>query len=86
MRSEAVGVVTQEPVLLPGTVRENIAYGRPNASMAEVRAAARGERVSVRREDATVRAGLFAPCSRAEEGRYCMVCTRVPRRRIPLKK
>ncbi len=35
-------MVTQEPVLLPGTVRENIAYGRPNASMAEVRAAARG--------------------------------------------
>jgi ABC-type multidrug transport system fused ATPase/permease subunit len=36
LRTEVVGLVTQEPVLLPGTVAENIAYGRPSASHAEV--------------------------------------------------
>ena len=41
LRSQVVGLVTQEPVLLPGTVAENIAYGRPSATPAEVEAAAR---------------------------------------------
>lgn len=36
-----IGVVLQDPVLLPGTIRENIAYSRPDASEEEVRAAAR---------------------------------------------
>ena len=36
-----VGVVSQEPVLLPGTVAENIAYGRPDATPAQIEAAAR---------------------------------------------
>jgi ATP-binding cassette subfamily B protein len=36
-----LGVVPQEPYLFPGTVRDAIAYGRPNASDAEVEAAAR---------------------------------------------
>ena len=40
LRGEVVGVVTQEPVLLPGTIRDNIAYARPDATMEEVRAAA----------------------------------------------
>ncbi len=35
-----VAVVSQEAVVLPGTVRENIAYGRPDASDADVRLAA----------------------------------------------
>jgi ATP-binding cassette subfamily B protein len=35
-----LGVVPQEPFLFAGTVREAIAYGRPEASDAEVRAAA----------------------------------------------
>ncbi|MGH2869654.1 MAG: ABC transporter ATP-binding protein [Solirubrobacteraceae bacterium] len=35
-----VGVVLQDPVLLPGTLSENIAYSRPEASAAEIRAAA----------------------------------------------
>ena len=35
-----IGVVLQDPVLLPGTIRENIAYARPDASDAGVRAAA----------------------------------------------
>lgn len=35
-----VGVVLQDPVLLPGTLGENIAYSRPEASAAEIRAAA----------------------------------------------
>ena len=35
-----IGVVSQEPFLFSTTVRENIAYGRPNATDAEVRAAA----------------------------------------------
>ena len=36
-----LGVVPQEPFLFAGTIRENIAYGRPSASDAEVEAAAR---------------------------------------------
>ncbi|MGW6707950.1 ABC transporter ATP-binding protein [Streptomyces sp. NPDC054956] len=35
-----LGVVPQEPYLFPGTVRDAIAYGRPEASDAEVEAAA----------------------------------------------
>jgi ATP-binding cassette, subfamily B, bacterial MsbA len=38
---EAVGLVPQETLLFSGTVRENIAYGRPEATEAEVHAAAR---------------------------------------------
>jgi ATP-binding cassette, subfamily B, bacterial len=37
-----LGIVTQTPFLFDGTVRENIRYGRPEASDAEVEAAARG--------------------------------------------
>ena len=36
-----MGVVPQEPYLFPGTVRDTIAYGRPEASNAEVEHAAR---------------------------------------------
>ncbi|UUU41935.1 ABC transporter ATP-binding protein [Streptomyces sp. NBC_00162] len=36
-----LGVVPQEPYLFPGTVRDAIAYGRPDAEDAEVEAAAR---------------------------------------------
>ncbi|MFI5762720.1 ABC transporter ATP-binding protein [Streptomyces sp. NPDC051563] len=36
-----LGVVPQEPYLFPGTVRDAIAYGRPEASDSEVEAAAR---------------------------------------------
>jgi ATP-binding cassette, subfamily B, bacterial len=36
-----LGVVPQEPYLFPGTVAEAIAYGRPEASQAEIEAAAR---------------------------------------------
>ncbi|MBI1257869.1 MAG: ATP-binding cassette domain-containing protein [Chloroflexi bacterium] len=36
-----IGVVTQQPLLFSGTVRENIAYGRPDASLEEVIAAAK---------------------------------------------
>ncbi|WP_025229680.1 ABC transporter ATP-binding protein [Fimbriimonas ginsengisoli] len=36
-----VGVVLQESYLFPGTVRDNIAYGRPTASLEEVLAAAK---------------------------------------------
>jgi ABC-type multidrug transport system fused ATPase/permease subunit len=35
-----IGVVLQDPVLLAGTIRDNIAYARPEASDAAVRAAA----------------------------------------------
>jgi ABC-type bacteriocin/lantibiotic exporter with double-glycine peptidase domain len=35
-----VGVVLQDPILFPGTIRENIAFGRPEASDEEIRAAA----------------------------------------------
>lgn len=36
-----IGVVSQEPVLFSGTIAENIAYGRPHASRAEIISAAR---------------------------------------------
>ncbi|HSR23225.1 MAG TPA: ABC transporter transmembrane domain-containing protein, partial [Candidatus Eisenbacteria bacterium] len=36
-----LGVVPQEPFLFAGTIRDNIAYGRPGATDAEVEAAAR---------------------------------------------
>lgn len=41
LRGDVVGVVTQEPVLLPGSIRDNIAYARPDASFEEVVAAAK---------------------------------------------
>ena len=39
-----IGVVLQETMLFSGSVRENIAFGRPGASEAEIRAAARAAR------------------------------------------
>jgi len=36
----AIGIVPQEPALFSGTIRENIAYARPDASADDVRAAA----------------------------------------------
>jgi ATP-binding cassette subfamily B protein len=39
-----IGIVLQEPFLFYGTIAENIAYGRPEASRAEVIAAARAAR------------------------------------------
>ena len=39
-----IGIVLQEPFLFFGTIAENIAYGRPNASREEVVAAARAAR------------------------------------------
>jgi ATP-binding cassette subfamily B protein len=39
-----IGIVLQEPFLFYGTVAENIAYGRPNATRAEIVAAARAAR------------------------------------------
>lgn len=38
---KALAMVAQEPVLFSGTVRDNIAYGRDGATMAEVESAAR---------------------------------------------
>jgi ATP-binding cassette, subfamily B, bacterial MsbA len=39
---EAIGVVHQETILFSGTIRENIAYGNPEATDSEIEAAARG--------------------------------------------
>jgi len=36
-----IGIVPQEPMLFGGTVRENLAYGNPSASLEEIREAAR---------------------------------------------
>lgn len=38
---ESIGIVPQEPVLFSGTVRENVAYARPNATHDEIVNAAR---------------------------------------------
>ncbi len=38
---EQIGIVPQESVLFSGTLRENLVYGRPNATDSEVREAAR---------------------------------------------
>lgn len=40
LRSQ-IGIVLQETLLFSGTVRENVAYGRPDATQAEIEAAAR---------------------------------------------
>jgi len=40
LRSQ-IGIVPQEPILFSGSVRENIAYGRPEATPEEIEAAAR---------------------------------------------
>jgi len=42
---ERVAVVTQEPFLFAGTIRDNLRYGRPDASDEEIRAAARAAHV-----------------------------------------
>jgi ABC-type multidrug transport system fused ATPase/permease subunit len=36
-----IGIVTQEPILFPGTIAQNIAYGLPRATRDEIEAAAR---------------------------------------------
>jgi len=38
---DQIGIVTQEPVLFPGTIAQNIAYGQPGASREAIEAAAR---------------------------------------------
>jgi ATP-binding cassette subfamily B protein len=38
---ENIALVLQEPILFTGTIRENIAYGRPDARLDEIEAAAR---------------------------------------------
>ncbi len=35
-RGEIVGLISQEPILFGTSIRENIRYGRPNATEAEV--------------------------------------------------
>ncbi|MEE1937992.1 ABC transporter ATP-binding protein [Streptomyces sp. TRM 70361] len=60
-----LGVVPQEPYLFPGTVRDAIAYGRPEASDAEVEAAARA--VGAHDMIATLSGGYLHPV--AERGR-----------------
>ncbi|MCL2543406.1 MAG: ABC transporter ATP-binding protein/permease [Nocardioidaceae bacterium] len=39
--ADLVGMVTQEPYLFHGTIRDNLAYARPDATTAEIEAAAR---------------------------------------------
>ncbi|MCH6160423.1 ABC transporter ATP-binding protein [Streptomyces marispadix] len=60
-----LGVVPQEPYLFPGTVRDAIAYGRSDATDAEVEAAARA--VGAHEMIATLSGGYLHPV--AERGR-----------------
>ncbi|MEY2432153.1 MAG: ATP-binding cassette, subfamily bacterial, partial [Acidimicrobiaceae bacterium] len=60
-----LGVVPQEACLFTGTIRDNIAYGRPSASNAEVEAAARA--VGAHDFIAAMAGGYLAPVS--ERGR-----------------
>ncbi len=60
-----LGVVPQEAFLFTGTIRDNIAYGRPDASDAEVERAARA--VGAHDFIATLPGGYLAPVS--ERGR-----------------
>ncbi len=39
--ADALGMVTQEPYLFHGTIRENLAYARPDATDEEIEQAAR---------------------------------------------
>lgn len=39
----SIGIVQQDVYLFGGTVKENIAYGKPDASMDEIIQAAKGE-------------------------------------------
>lgn len=45
---EVIGIVTQETYLFHSTIRENIAYGRPGATDAEIRAAAHAAAIDAR--------------------------------------
>src|SRR5262249_12244759 len=41
-----IGLVLQKPIILPTTIAENIAYGKPDATMAEIEAAAHAANAS----------------------------------------
>jgi ATP-binding cassette subfamily B protein len=45
---EVIGIVTQETYLFHATIRENIAYGRPDATDEEIRAAAQAAAIDAR--------------------------------------
>ncbi len=62
-----LGVVPQEAFLFTGTIRDNIAYGRPLASVAEVEAAARA--VGAHDFIASLRGGYLAPVCQSAGGR-----------------
>ena len=47
LRQGQIAVVLQEPILLPTTIAENIAYGRPKASREEIESAARSANADV---------------------------------------
>ncbi len=46
--ARTIGIVTQEPYLFHGTIRDNIAYARPHATSAEIEAAARDANIHER--------------------------------------
>ncbi len=46
--AESVGMVTQEPYLFHGTIRDNIAYAKPDATAAEIEQAARDANIHER--------------------------------------
>ena len=70
LRSQ-IAVVLQEPILLPTTIAENIAYGRPNASREEIESAARSANPDCLAGllRSTARCSQCGPCDRGSDPR-----------------
>ena len=69
---EAIGVVFQEPALFSGTIRENIAYGKPEATEDEIAVVigeAEDEAVAAAQGPAAAERGRAALQARGETGR-----------------
>ena len=71
----AIGVVPQDTVLFNASIEDNIAYGRPGASRAELEAAAAGAQVWGSRERASASRRARAPSAHSRRPSLCR-CSR----------